>query len=135
MGGGDRVSLPTMRGKRIEPKRAQARPPWDRLPVLMRQARKGRKMKYYDLDKLKDMIEAKAEALLGDGAIAFHAVGKWLDFLPAADVAPVVHARWYYYYRLKKFVCFNCGFEQSKKPNFRFCPHCGAKMDEGGDNE
>lgn len=45
--------------------------------------------KYYDLDKLKELIEAKAETLIGDGAIAFHAVGKWLDFLPAADVATV----------------------------------------------
>lgn len=47
---------------------------------------------------------------------------------PAADVAPVVHAKWvicsdgYYPY------CSNCS-EEPKGGLSSFCPHCGAKMD------
>lgn len=91
--------------------------------------------KYYDLDKLKELIEAKAETLIGDGAIAFHAVGKWLDLLPAADVAPVVHARWI----LRRepdgspycFSCSNC--DHDTKSGLDFCGRCGARMDEEGE--
>lgn len=64
------------------------------------------------------------ERFFADGVYAV------IDTFPTADVAPVVHARWYYHYRLKKFVCLNCGFEQRRKPNFKFCPQCSAKMDE-----
>lgn len=83
--------------------------------------------KYYDLDKLKDMIEAKAETLIGDGAIAFHAVAKWLDYLPAADVVPVVHGEW-----IKMgntvFICSVC--DELESVQTPYCPICGAKMYE-----
>lgn len=97
--------------------------------------------KYYDLDKLKDMIEAKAETLIGDGAIAFHAVAKWLDFLPAADVAPVVHAHWIYKFQYANhdhcYICSACGMSErvpyrGYEKRFLHC-HCGAKMDEGAE--
>lgn len=104
--------------------------------------------KYYDLDKLKGLIEAKAETLIGDGAIAFYAVAKWLDFLPAADVAPVIHAHnaGTDYAACDQFVCSKCGIElrdwvrverdqddgEEYHYEYRFkrCPECGAKMDE-----
>ena len=54
--------------------------------------------------------------------------------IPAADVAPVIHADWMM--RVAddgveiKAVCTNC-----KMPNKQYtppyCPHCGAKMDAG----
>lgn len=96
--------------------------------------------KYYDLDKLKGLIEAKAETLIGDGAIAFYAVAKWLDFLPAADVAPVVHGHWVKYgvdIAEHPLHCSVCGWSSHHISNkevetFGFCPNpkCGAKMDE-----
>lgn len=43
--------------------------------------------RYYDIDKLKQMIEAKADTLI-EGKEAFLYVAKWIDFLPTADVVP-----------------------------------------------
>ena len=56
--------------------------------------------------------------------------------VPAADVAPVVHARWEMkpedttpgIYHVKKAFCTNCG-KPNKQYRPPFCPHCGAKMD------
>ena len=44
--------------------------------------------RYYDMDKLAEMAQAKADTLLPPGNIAFSSVAKWLELLPAADVAP-----------------------------------------------
>lgn len=43
--------------------------------------------RYYDIDKLAEMLKAKADTLL-NGKEAFLYVAKWLDLLPAADVEP-----------------------------------------------
>lgn len=68
--------------------------------------------------------------------------------IPAADVAPVIHARWietevsrdddFGYVMESKCACSACGFTQ-KKTNVtagsghirksKYCPDCGAKMD------
>ena len=40
--------------------------------------------RYYDIDKLADMIQAKADTLI-DGKEAFLYVAKWLEVLPPAD--------------------------------------------------
>lgn len=50
-----------------------------------------------------------------------------LDALPAADVAPVVHAHW-----IRRRLCYfgkcsNCGAEGITN---RYCGECGALMDE-----
>lgn len=42
--------------------------------------------RYYDLDKLSEMIEARADQLL-EGKEAFLYIAKWLNLLPTADVA------------------------------------------------
>ena len=50
--------------------------------------------------------------------------------VPAADVAPVVHSKWeicsdgYYPY------CKRCFNEPQGRVMTKFCPNCGAKMDE-----
>lgn len=44
--------------------------------------------RYYDMDKLSAMIQAKADTLIGEGKTAFLYVAKWLDLLPTADVVP-----------------------------------------------
>lgn len=59
--------------------------------------------------------------------------------VPAADVKPVVHGRWEMkpenttpgIYHVKKAFCTNCG-KPNKQYRPPYCPHCGAKMDEGG---
>ena len=62
--------------------------------------------------------------------------------ISAADVAPVVHGRW----EMRptgmatdtgpeyKAYCTICN-EPNKQYRPPFCPHCGAKMDGGGDHE
>ena len=60
---------------------------------------------------------------------------KYVENLPAADVAPVVHGRWisknHHGYEWV-FVCSNCGYIDGYPFNDRsnYCPNCGAKMDE-----
>nr|DAQ52723.1 MAG TPA: hypothetical protein [Caudoviricetes sp.] len=51
--------------------------------------------------------------------------------IPAADVAPVTHGEWieddYGYNR-----CSACGWEWDEPESVTpYCPHCGAKMEEG----
>lgn len=55
-----------------------------------------------------------------------------ISSIPAADVAPVIHARWENrpVNGVYDMICTNCGF----CPGIRFysseyCPNCGAKMD------
>ena len=45
------------------------------------------------------------------------------------EAVPVKRGKWVWHYRLKRFVCINCGFEQKHKPDFKYCPNCGARMD------
>ena len=50
---------------------------------------------------------------------------------PAADVAPVRHAKWKYFHKQNKAVCTNCSFERDLDTDFGraiACPNCGAKM-------
>lgn len=98
--------------------------------------------RYYDMDKLKEMISAKAETLL-TGKQAFFYIAKWLDRLPAADVVEIKHGKW----RLEEcqcglfsttqfFVCSACNEEffvegwdyEDLCANVKYCPNCGARM-------
>ena len=50
-----------------------------------------------------------------------------------ADVYPVRHGQWEYsdYYDIGD-VCSECLWDsQMVHPSYRYCPNCGAKMDEG----
>lgn len=57
-----------------------------------------------------------------------------LNELPAADVVPVVHAKWIPY-RCDMYECSACGRIHTSFDNeecdANYCPHCGAKMDGG----
>lgn len=55
---------------------------------------------------------------------------RFIETAPTADVQEVKHGKWVYHYRLKKFVCLECGYETKHKPDFNYCPNCGAKMDK-----
>ena len=58
---------------------------------------------------------------------------------PAADVAPVVHARWVSVAGKRDRICSRCLHNEPYKNAddnaevFEFCPHCGAKMDGGAE--
>ena len=66
-----------------------------------------------------------------------------LKKIPAADVVPVVHGRWdeskeHFYLNngCKEWINFYCS--ECDAPNNSptdYCPHCGAKMDGGADND
>ena len=63
------------------------------------------------------------------------------DEIPAADVAPVKHG----HFRRLTFsgdtiICSECKmayniFETNGAENFNFCPHCGAKIMDGGEQK
>lgn len=63
-----------------------------------------------------------------------------LEQLPKADAAPVVHAHWDEWWpgdcalimtgEEKLYQCSACTAKYSDVENFRYCPHCGAFMDE-----
>lgn len=101
--------------------------------------------RYFDLEKLKEMIEAKAETVLPEHKSALLYISNWFNHLPAADVEPVRHGHWirtgeYIAYknlgqtkRMEEKVCSVCGaFAPYTKFGKQYCPprcYCGAKMD------
>ena len=57
-----------------------------------------------------------------------------IDEIPAADVQPVIHAKWIEDYIMTKFyTCSNC--KKYKYKRYNYCPDCGAKMDGGNGDE
>lgn len=76
---------------------------------------------------------------------------KELEAFPTADVAPVVHGRWVYNPNGMDFVlgaweCSICGIKNDNLPcdrkinpyNYigsKYCPNCGAKMDQEVSND
>lgn len=64
----------------------------------------------------------------GDYAAAFAEIAH----APAADVEPVVLARWRFFKKQNKAVCTNCSWERDLDWNLGravACPNCGATMD------
>lgn len=70
-----------------------------------------------------------------------------IDYEPAADVAPVVHAYWIYQkpydeYTWRLYICSSCKTHGGKHRT-NYCQSCGAKMDlcppkrdkDGGDTD
>ena len=62
-----------------------------------------------------------------------------IDNIPSADAAPIVHGHWDCGYDMFEYaICSSCKWDSGEaweyaKKNFKFCPHCGAKMDESED--
>ena len=59
----------------------------------------------------------------------FYGAMQAIDELPAADVAPVVHARWEKKKESDLFYCSEC--ELPSMYDWPYCERCGAKMDGG----
>ena len=95
---------------------------------------------YIDREALMSMLNAKAEMAEATPKEVFYAVSKMVALLPSAAVAPAIHAHWifehhprdtgYYFIRI---VCSNCGLKTDGKS--KYCPNCGAKMDEEDDED
>ena len=80
--------------------------------------------------------EAAIRALLNDApeqvSYSREDAADCIRYMDAADVAPVVHGRWLYgdYYDIGD-VCSECDWDsQMTHPFYRYCPNCGARMDE-----
>lgn len=67
-----------------------------------------------------------------------------IDNIPVAEVAPAVHAHWKYNKKLWLPECSVCEARPFKgyipsmdevRRVYKFCPVCGAKMDESEDND
>ena len=59
--------------------------------------------------------------------------------IPAADVAPIRHGRWINCEWVEsgfKFVCCSeCNHADMDSRLYKYCPWCGARMDEEADDE
>lgn len=100
-------------------------------------------MRLIDSDALVNPLKLQADS--------FRRIGEWVraDALddciveigeqPTVDAAPVVHARWIQYepdlHGTKPLECGACHYLFARLYPRDFCPHCGAKMDGGGDDE
>ena len=80
--------------------------------------------------------EAAIRALLNDApeqvSYSREDAADCIRYMDAADVAPVVHGLWLYgdYYDIGD-VCSECDWDsQMTHPSYRYCPNCGARMDE-----
>ena len=80
--------------------------------------------------------EAAIRALLNDApeqvSYSREDAADCICYMDAADVAPIVHGRWLYgdYYDIGD-VCSECDWDsQMTHPPYRYCPNCGARMDE-----
>lgn len=104
--------------------------------VDKREERRGMN-RYIDVDKLSEMIEARAETLV-KGKEAFYYIANWLNKLPPADVVEIRQGKWKIeeYKNHLNVVCSNCNkeFYVYKQGQYRidrsnYCPNCGAKME------
>lgn len=67
-------------------------------------------------------------------------LAEFINSIPAADVAPVRHGRWIWHSEERGYLCSECRSGcllnyESDWHESDWCPHCGAKMDGGTQNE
>ena len=96
---------------------------------------------YIDRAAAVRILEAKSDmAACTDVQLYFMAAAKMIGLLPSADVAPVIHARWIDNGRVgyaHAYFCGHCGWIDGHpiEDRHKYCPNCGAKMDESEDEE
>ena len=98
---------------------------------------------YIDLYECRDDFYATVLDILSEDSTNDRAnqIIDAFDYLPTADVAPVKHG----HFRRLTFsgdtiICSECKmayniFETNGAENFNFCPHCGVKIMDGGEEE
>ena len=84
-------------------------------------------MTWYHVNKRGQLVDG---ATSDTGLYKAKDVYKGLHDIPAADVAPVVHARWENYSPIT-IKCSRCGhvIHDWRYSECKYCPNCGAKMD------
>ena len=87
----------------------------------------------YDID-LDDAKQFGGNSLIENYCEGLYEATELVDDIPAADVAPVRHARWLEV-REKRlfgehyFICSNCKSRNGLMIPFNYCNNCGCKMD------
>ena len=89
------------------------------------------------IDRGAALREAKYAAVRGLDPVAF------VEDVPVADVAPVVHGRWIRPHWKNNNYCCDCSecggeamhrdYQWNKNDIYPICPNCGARMDGGAD--
>lgn len=98
---------------------------------------------YIDIVGIKQAVnKGEMQAFVRDGSIYLQCKvsGECVKIgdAPAADVAPVVHGKWYHTGEVE-WSCTNCGNVIATKdswecPTKQYCDECGARMDGGKEN-
>lgn len=102
-------------------------------------------MRLIDADAAKArMIEISAKVFTEINFTTFPIVAGMInkfdceDDFPTIEVVPVIHSKWVSHDNSSHKFCENCGIGFNilfyQKNDYRFCPYCGAKMDEGEEN-
>lgn len=101
--------------------------------------------RYVDADELRAGVYATNWYHIRDGRLVRGArsdldplykaadIVELVDSLEPADVAPVVHAHWIDYLpetQDVRMICSNCATVDAPMYKWKFCPNCGARMDE-----
>ena len=80
-----------------------------------------------------DREEAIAKMMLAYTLLQRDYLKKTIDAIPAADVAPVIHAHWVLEPNApgSVFAHYECSECKNRELRVRthYCPHCGASMD------
>lgn len=93
------------------------------------------KDEYIKKETVISVFNAKADMTIGAPKAFFYSMAKMVELLPAADVAEVKHGHWKPKGVLirspgvKNYTCSVCGCDGF---HTKYCPECGAKMDEEG---
>jgi hypothetical protein len=77
--------------------------------------------RYIEENVVYGLFNRRGQALLHVGDI---------DVLPRADAVEVVHGRWIEYQIPHIMCCSECDWGTGVQSDFRYCPNCGAKMEE-----
>lgn len=95
--------------------------------------------KYIEWETLLAHLRKCKETSTGSSltAAVITAIQYFVEKMPAADVAPVVHGRWTHLGG-DEWCCSVCGFVITTegswdKPTKKYCEDCGAKMDGRGE--
>lgn len=94
-------------------------------------------MEYIDREALLQEIQRQKEASRTSYPKQHFVVGDVLTCIylaPSADVAPVVRGRWIFNDDWWEFRCTNCHKSIGNIEKYKYCPHCGARMDGTEEN-
>lgn len=91
--------------------------------------------RYIDAEALSNDIAKIIKQLVDKGVpcTGLKLLRQIIEDEPTADVAPVKHGRWTDVNNYHIGTCSICGSRWGSVDGMRYCPNCGAKMDEEGE--